>query len=212
LLENIEGVPMSTGRLTTLGMLSEADAPPESRDMMAAVRHNLGMVPNLMAEMAHSPGLLHTYLTGYRQFGAGSGFTTTEREVVYLSVSRFHACTYCVAAHSATADQASVPVEVTNAIRSGTPVSDARLRTLAEFATIMVATRGRPSAHDLAEFLSVGFTERHALEVILAIALKTISNYTNHLFGGTPVDDIWAHRSWVVDNKTTDIDQRRIAP
>jgi hypothetical protein len=31
--------------------------------------------------------------------------------------------------------------------------------------------------------------------VLLAVAVKTISNYTNHLFH-TPVDDLFAARAW----------------
>lgn len=33
------------------------------------------------------------------------------------------------------------------------------------------------------------------LEIALAIALKTLSNYTNHLLG-TPIDALFARRVW----------------
>lgn len=63
------------------------------------------------------------------------------------------------------------------------------------FTTAMLATRGRPEPGDLAAFLAAGYTEQHVLAVILAIAIKTISNYTNHLFD-TPVDQMFARRTW----------------
>jgi alkylhydroperoxidase family enzyme len=59
----------------------------------------------------------------------------------------------------------------------------------------VVDTRGLPSRADVEAFLVAGFQESDILQVVLAIAVKTISNYTNHLFR-TPVDEAFAHRSW----------------
>lgn len=182
-------------RLETLGMLTEDDAPAGSREILSSTRARMGMVPNMWAEMANSPGLLRTYVAGYNDFRTRSGFDPVEQEVVFLTISRFHECSYCVAAHSAVADRSKVPTEVTEAIRSGEPIPDDRMRALADFTTTMVASRGRPAPEELKQFLAAGYTERQALEIILAIGVKTISNYTNHLFG-TPIDAVWAHREW----------------
>lgn len=38
-------------------------------------------------------------------------------------------------------------------------------------------------------------TDEQVLELLLVIAVKTISNWANHLFQ-TPVDDIFAGRTW----------------
>ena len=51
----------------------------------------------------------------------------------------------------------------------------------------MLLSRGRPSSEAVQAFLSAGFTEQQMLEIVLAIAVKTLSNYTNHLFD-TPLD------------------------
>jgi hypothetical protein len=48
------------------------------------------------------------------------------------------------------------------------------------------------------EFLNVGYTENQALEIILAISLKTPSNDANHLFD-TPLDKAFARRAWNPD-------------
>ena len=37
--------------------------------------------------------------------------------------------------------------------------------------------------------------ERQILEIVLAIAVKTLSNYANHLFH-TPLDGAFAARAW----------------
>lgn len=59
----------------------------------------------------------------------------------------------------------------------------------------MVFMRGTPSQRDLQAFLAAGFSERQVLEIILAIAVKTISNYSNHVFH-TKLDSMFATYRW----------------
>jgi alkylhydroperoxidase family enzyme len=66
---------------------------------------------------------------------------------------------------------------------------------LASFTRTMLVTRGLPSQADVAEFLAAGYFESHILEVILAIAVKTISNYSNHLAHPT-LDAAFSSRAW----------------
>lgn len=157
----------------------------------------MGFIPNMYARMANSPGLLETYLHGYEVFRQQSGFSAVEQEIVFLSISVENGCEYCVAAHSLVADAMSkVPVAVTNAIRGSDKVPDEKFAALSEFARTMVARRGLPSRNDVLAFLAAGYSERHILEVILAISVKTLSNYTNHNFH-TPVDAAFASRAWL---------------
>ena len=181
--------------LTTLNMLTPDTAPAASQAILETTKAQLGMVPNLYAEMAHSPGLINTYRLGYDSFRSESGFNKTEQEIVLLAISRFHECTYCVAVHSVIADRNKIPVEITEAIRLGNAIPDARLQALNGFTTTMLATRGRPSPLNLEQFLAAGYSEKLVLEIILAIAVKTISNYTNHIFD-TPLDEGFSHRAW----------------
>jgi uncharacterized peroxidase-related enzyme len=187
---------MSAEFKMSLPLRTVADAEPRARRALEAAHKSLGFVPNMYAGMANSPGLLETYLQGYQLFRQESGFTPVEQEVVFLTVSRSNGCRYCVAAHSLIADQMSkVPVEVTDAIRNGTPIADAKLAALSSFTRTMVETRGLPSHRDVDAFLSAGYAERQILEIILAIAVKTLSNYSNHLFQPS-VDAMFASRSW----------------
>jgi hypothetical protein len=79
-----------------------------------------------------------------------------------------------------------VPTDVTDAIRSDSPIEDTKLAALA---------RGHPSQDDVAAFINAGYAESHILDIILALAVKTISNYSNHVFD-TTVDDAFAARAW----------------
>lgn len=171
-------------------------AEPDQKTVLDKAKANLGFIPNMYAGMVNSPGLLDTYLVGYKYFREHSGFNPAEQEVVFLTISHENGCHYCMAAHSTIADKMSnVPAEITDAIRSGQPIPDPKLAALSEFTRTMVIERGKPATRDVDRFLSAGYSERHILELILAIAVKTLSNYSNHLFH-TEVDEMFADRSW----------------
>lgn len=174
--------------------LESADS--RARETLEKAKAQLGFIPNMYAGMANAPDLLDTYLDGYARFRRESGFTPTEQEVVFLTISRANGCDYCVAAHSLIADQMSkVPPAVTEAIRDGHPIPDAKLAALNAFTEVMLRTRGLPSNADVLAFLNAGYAERQVLEIILAIAVKTLSNYANHLLH-TPLDAMFASRAW----------------
>ena len=90
------------------------------------------------------------------------------------------------------ADQKSgVPAEVRRAIIKGEPITDPEINALADFTRIMVTARGLPGNEQVKAFLDAGYSEHHILDIILAISVKTLSNYSNHLFH-TPVDDMFS--------------------
>jgi AhpD family alkylhydroperoxidase len=184
-----------TARLTLEPKTMET-AEPRAQAAMEAARKGLGFIPNMYANMANAPGLLETYLSGYKLFRAESGFTPPEQEVVFLTISRDNGCDYCLAAHTMIAEKVShVPGAVLDAMRREAELPDTRLQALSLFTHIMVESRGRPNPAELAAFLAAGYSERHALEVVLAIAVKTISNYSNHVFH-TGIDPAFAGYGW----------------
>ncbi|MDE2570282.1 MAG: carboxymuconolactone decarboxylase family protein [Sphingomonadales bacterium] len=165
-------------------------------DQLKAVQAGMGMVPNMYAGMVNLPALLETYSFGYGKFRAEGGFTSVEQEVVYLTISRFHECHYCMAAHSFVGDMMSkVPTEVTDAIRTDQPIADAKLEALRRFTHTMVESRGNPSHAEAEAFLAAGYSEEHMLAIILAISTKVISNYSNHI-QHTELDPAFAGRAW----------------
>lgn len=168
----------------------------EGRAVLEKAQAQVGFIPNMYKGMVNSPALLETYLYGYAAFREKSGFTPQEQEVVFITVSRENGCEYCVSAHSVIADKMTmVPPAVTDAIRNGSTVPDAKLAALSEFTRVMAETRGLPARSDVEKFLAAGYGEHHILDIILAMSVKTISNFSNHLFH-TPLDDMFAGRKW----------------
>ncbi|MEX2625696.1 MAG: carboxymuconolactone decarboxylase family protein [Ilumatobacteraceae bacterium] len=171
-------------------------AEPDADERLSATEAAMGTVPNMYARMANSPGVLATYLDGYDRFRRGSGFSPPEQEVVFLTISRHFECEYCMAAHSTIGDTRSkVPAEITDAIRDDRPIDDPRLAAVNAMTRSMLRSQGRPSDADVEEFRAAGFTDRQVLELVLAISVKILSNWSNHLFD-TPVDDMFAARAW----------------
>jgi len=184
-----------------LPILTEDTAPEKSLEFLSNTRKKQGSIPNMYREMAHAPGALSTYLHGYDWFRKESGFSPAEQEVVFLTISRENSCLYCIAAHSMIAEKVSkVPQQAIQAIREGATIDDPKLRALAAFVKEMVQTRGNPSEASLQTFAEAGYGEPQVLQIVLAIAVKTISNYTNHLFD-TPVDVAFASYALPADTK-----------
>jgi alkylhydroperoxidase family enzyme len=166
------------------------------RSVLEKAEKQVGFIPDVYARMANSPGLLDTYLYGSDMFGKRSGFTPAEREVVFLTISREQGSHYGVALHSFRADKLSgVPAAVTDALRNDTLIPDPKLRALSACTRVLVATHGSADRETVATFLAAGYTERQILEIVLAIGLKTFSDWATHLFD-TPVDEAFASRGW----------------
>ncbi|MGZ8257263.1 MAG: carboxymuconolactone decarboxylase family protein [Gallionella sp.] len=182
---------MSTFKLHTLD-----SAPIASRPILEAANKGLGFIPNLYAHLAEAP----VALEGYKQLGAlleKSSLTPAEQQVVLLAVSVENRCEYCVAAHSFIARN-MVKVEGTQieALRGNATLPDTKLNVLAAFAHAVVRERGWVQGSEaLKNFFAAGYTQQNALEVILGVAMKTVSNYTNHLTD-TPLDAAFASEAW----------------
>lgn len=181
---------------STLPQVNPENGNDAQRALLQNANKRHGKIANMFRNMVNSPGLMETYAISYDIFRNNSGFSPVEQEVVFLTLTIANGCEYCTAAHSVIADNLSkVPVEITNALRNGELIPDAKLQALSEFTRIMFETRGTPAQEDAMAFLEAGYTEKQILEIILAIAVKTISNYTNHIFE-TPLDEVFSGRKW----------------
>lgn len=169
---------------------------PISQEIFDKTQKTLGFVPNMYKSMGNNPALLESYIYGYNSFRANSGFNSVEQEIVFLSVAYENNCEYCMAAHSFIGDKMSkVPTEVTDAIRDGKQIPDVKLAALSKLTRSLTANRGNVSQDETDEFLAAGYTEIQILGIIAGIAVKTISNYSNH--NTNPLlDDAFAGRAW----------------
>lgn len=191
-LQRQDRFTMSRAYLQSLAPVRTDHAQGTQKEVLQTALRQVGFIPNMYANMANAPAVLSTYLHGYALFRSESGLSAVEQEVVFLAISQANECRYCTAAHSMIADKrAGVSGPVLAAIRAGDPIPDARLAALHALTTELVHTSGRPHPGRVQECLAAGFSERQVLYIILAIAVKTLSNYTNHALG-TEVDAVFA--------------------
>ncbi|MBI3285621.1 MAG: carboxymuconolactone decarboxylase family protein [Burkholderiales bacterium] len=171
-------------------------APESARPILAAAQQKLGFVPALYAGLANAPAALEAYiaLSGYFD---NTSLSPIERQVVLLATSVENGCEFCVAAHSLIAKKmAGVPEQVVDALRAGKLPADARLAALTAFTRAVVQERGWVAEHTaFKQFLEAGYSRAQALEVILGVTQKTLSNYANHLLQ-TSLDPAFESERW----------------
>ena len=169
-------------------------APEGSKAILQGAQDALKFFPNLYATMAEAPALLEDYTMLACIFDKTS-FSETERQIVLMTNDRLNGCTYCMSAHTALSKMGGVPDDVIESLRSGTPIADAKLEALRQFAIVINETRGWPEESTVQAFLDSGYTQQAVLEVVLDTALKVLSNYTNHI-ATTDLDNAFKSVEW----------------
>jgi uncharacterized peroxidase-related enzyme len=155
-------------------------SPEASQPLLQAVRKQLGSVPNLFRVVANSPAALEGYL-GLNSALAKGKLDGATRERIALAVAQINGCDYCLAAHSylatnvAKLDEAEIAAN-----RSGSsydPRSDAAVR----FAVKVATERGHVANADLETVRAAGFGDAEIIEIVLHVALNTLTNYVNEV-------------------------------
>lgn len=168
-------------------------APAAAQPLFEEVKADFGMIPNLERTLASAPAALEGYVRLWALFDQTS-FTPIERQVVYQTANFLNGCTYCIPWHTLLSQKAGMCDEDVQALREGKPLSDEKLEVLRIFTTRMVESRGHPPEEELDAFFAAGYTDVQAMEVVLGLATKVISNYTNGI-AGTPLDAQVRHLS-----------------
>lgn len=175
---------------------SSETAPAESKATMERFVKAWGFLPNLGAVIAESPAAIELLWAAYAALTSKGTLSPAEQQVVSIAVSRQNRCGYCVSAHSTLAAGSNVPANALEALRDGKRVGDPKMEALRAVATRLARNRGVLSQSEKAEFLGAGFAPGQLLEVVGWVAVKTLTNYVNHL-AETPVDPQWQGQLWV---------------
>ena len=180
--------------MTTFTIHTPDSAPAGSKAQLEAAQQRLGRVPNLYGVLAEAPIAVEAYdtLAGLLM---RSSLTPTERHVVWFTINAYHECHYCMAAHTFLAKSEKVPEDVIEAARAVRPYDDPKLEAMRVFTLNLVENRGWASPDALEAFLAAGFSKQNVLEIVVVIAHKVLSNYTNHIVD-TPVDDAFKRFTW----------------
>lgn len=157
-------------------------APEKAAPLLGEVqKRNGGYIPNLLGVLATSPAALEMYLTGSK-INASNSLSAEEREVVQLVTATTNGCGFCVAGHTAISKKMTKLTEDDiNALRNETTLSDSKLAALAAFTAAVIAKKGAVSDEELQQFKDAGYGDQQALDVLLGVAVATLSNFGNNL-------------------------------
>ncbi|TDJ08127.1 MAG: carboxymuconolactone decarboxylase family protein [Deltaproteobacteria bacterium] len=180
--------------MADFNIYSIEDAPEASKPVLESIKKRYGFVPNLLGGMAESNAALTSYMELTKKLSE-STLTAAEQQVLFLAISYENKCAYCMAAHTAGGKRAELADEVIESLRAGSSLNDSKLSALANFAQKMFNKRGWVDQEEIDDFLGAGYTKSNVFDVIVALAAKTLSNYTNHIID-TPVDDSISKFKW----------------
>jgi uncharacterized peroxidase-related enzyme len=169
-------------------------APEASKQILEQANKNLGFVPGLFGVLAEAPKALEAYQILGSLFKETS-LSTTEQHVIWLTINYENDCGYCVPAHTGLAKMDAVADDVIEALRNGVALSDSKFESLRRFTVQLVQKRGWVEEEGVQAFLDAGYTQQNILEIIVGMAHKVISNYTNHI-ADTPVDEVFRKFTW----------------
>ena len=125
---------------------------------------------------------------------AASSLTPVEQQAVLLAISVENRCDFCTSVHSFIARNVRMDPADVDALQAGRTLPTQRLNVLARLARELVMKRGWLSDGEVDAFLAQGFTRAQLLEVVLGVAYKTLSNYSNHILR-TPINEQFNHEA-----------------
>lgn len=157
----------------------------KAKELLDAVQAKLGVTPNMMRTMAHSPAALEAYLTFSGALAKGA-LSAKVREELALAIAEANDCGYCAAAHTLLGQKAGLTVEQTLLARRGKG-TDAKADAAIALARQIIERRGEVSDAQLAAARSGGLNEGEIAEVVAHVALNVFTNYFNRV-AATVVD------------------------
>lgn len=155
-------------------------APAASHPFLEAVHKQLGSVPNLFRLVGTSPASLEGYLSLSGALGKGQ-LPAPTRERIALAVAEINGCDYCLSAHTylgknlAKLDDAEITANRNGA--SNDPKADAAVK----FAALVTRERGHVSEDALNNVRRAGYGDPEIIEIVLHVALNTLTNYVNEV-------------------------------
>jgi uncharacterized peroxidase-related enzyme len=156
------------------------ESPAAAQPLLQAVKKQLGVVPNLFRLVGNSPAALEGYL-GLNGALAKGALEAPTRERIALAVAEINGCDYCLSAHSYLGrNLAKLSEAEISANRDGRS-ADTKADAAVGFAVKLVSARGHVSENDLKAVRQAGYSDAQIIEIVLHVALNTLTNYVNEV-------------------------------
>ncbi|MDO9057624.1 MAG: carboxymuconolactone decarboxylase family protein [Bradyrhizobium sp.] len=165
--------------MSRIAVTAREDTPAAAQPLLDAVEKQLGIVPNMFRLIALSPPVLQGFLGLSGALAKTLNVKTRER--IALAVAQINGCDYCLSAHSYLgknlAKLSDAEIELNRNGGSTDQKADAAVR----FAVKLVNARGHVSDADIGAVKGAGYTDAQVIEIVLHVALNTLTNYVNEV-------------------------------
>lgn len=151
----------------------------ETQTIFDQYQHGGAAIPNLYATIGYSGNALASYMQ-YVRAQAKNTFHAREREAIYLIVSQFNGCEYCLASHTQSAIKAGWTEQDTLAIRAGTH-PDKKWQTIYAIIRSAIDDKGAVPESLQQEFFALGYKEAALIDLFVLINVMSFTNYVFRL-------------------------------
>lgn len=155
-------------------------APAAAHASLRAVEKQLGVAPNLFRVVANSPAALQGYL-GLNAALAHGALDAATRERIALTVAEINGCDYCLSAHSYLGKNVAKLADAELERNRDATSDDAKAAAALRFAAAVTRQRGHVSDGELQAVKDAGYDDGQIIEIILHVALNTLTNYVNEV-------------------------------
>jgi uncharacterized peroxidase-related enzyme len=176
--ERNENTVSATSRIPTPASI--AASPTAAQPLLEAVNKQLGLVPNMFRVIANSPAALEGYL-GLNGSLARGTIDAKTRERIALAVAEANGCDYCLSAHTYLARNLAKLEDAEIAANREGASSDPKANSAVRFAAQVVRARGHVTDADVQAVKAAGYDDAQVIEIVLHVALNTLTNYVNEV-------------------------------
>ena len=155
-------------------------SPAASQPLLQAVKKQLGVVPNLFRLVGNSPAALEGYL-GLNSALAKGALEAPTRERIALAIAEINGCNYCLSAHSYLGKNLAKLSDAEMTANRDGGSTDQKADAAVRFAVKVVNARGHVSDPDIKAVKDAGYSDAQVIEIVLHVALNTLTNYVNEM-------------------------------
>lgn len=154
--------------------------PVASLPILDNVKQKLGVIPNLMKLIGNSPAALEGYLGLDAALSKGM-ITAKTRERIALAIAEVNGCSYCLSAHTYLGKHIAKLDETEIAANRSGDSTDPKAAAAVRFAVRVALERGHVTDADLDAVKAAGYKDAEIVEIVLYVALNTLTNYINEV-------------------------------
>ena len=160
--------------MSRIQTVTSESANPEQKELLDAIQAKLGMVPNFLQILAHSPDALKAFL-GLHGIAESGSLTPQTRERIALIVAQGNSCEYCLSAHSAIGKKTGLSDSEIAANRAGTS-QDAKAAAAVTFAHALNTNLGEVTQAEFNDVREAGYSDADIVEIITHVGMNILTN------------------------------------